>query len=100
MGTSSAKKLLEQCSCTVFDSKELWFDYSTHTLVPRHEALTKTEANAVLSSYHLTREQLPKLLTRDPIVRFYNWSEGTVVKVTKIFGGVVEPYVSYRVVHG
>ena len=45
----------------------------------------------------VTREQLPRILDTDPVVRYHAWPCGAVVRVWRVFGGH-EPIPYFRVV--
>jgi DNA-directed RNA polymerase subunit H len=45
------------------------FSVLDHTLVPEHTLLTEEEVNVVLKKYNITRGQLPKIKTSDPVIK-------------------------------
>ena len=51
-----------------------------HHLVPKHERLTELPTG-------LRAEHLPKLLDSDPIAQYYDFPIGSIVKITRVFGG-------------
>ncbi len=44
------------------------FNVLNHVNVPLHEVLTDSEAKQVLAKYGITKEQLPKIRSTDPVV--------------------------------
>ncbi|MFH7859798.1 MAG: DNA-directed RNA polymerase subunit RpoH/Rpb5 C-terminal domain-containing protein, partial [Candidatus Aenigmatarchaeota archaeon] len=40
-----------------------------HVYVPKHEILSKEEAEALLKKYNITPSQLPSILISDPVVK-------------------------------
>jgi DNA-directed RNA polymerase subunit H len=54
-----------------------------HSLVPKHEILTKKDTEEFLKNYNITREQLPKILESDPVVEAINAKRGNVLKITR-----------------
>ena len=75
-----------------FCARELVYNVTKHSLVPAHERLAEPPDGT-------TRDTLPKMLDGDPIVRYYGWPVGTVVRVWRCFGGN-EPIPYVRVVVG
>lgn len=80
-----------------FLESSLIFDPTTHELVPKHELLSEEEKKKFLGDYKIKEIQLGKILISDPIVRYYDFKEKDVIKITRPSetGGV---YYNYRVV--
>lgn len=73
--TSSVKKVLQKVNITIetFRRKELIYNITKHTLVPKHERVDKSNITC-LNNY-------PTILKSDPVVRFYNFQYGDVIKI-------------------
>jgi len=71
-------------------ARDLCFNVTRHALVPRHERMAEPPSG-------VTRAQLPKLLDCDPVVQYYNWPVGTVVRVWRTYAGH-EPVPYFRCV--
>lgn len=71
-------------------SRNMCYNVTRHALVPKHERVNE-------APYNTSMDKLPKILDTDSIVQYYNWPEGTVVRVERCFGGH-EPIFFYRVV--
>jgi DNA-directed RNA polymerase subunit H len=54
-----------------------------HELVPRHEILSKKEAEEVLATYHIQPHQLPYIRESDPAVVMIGGKAGDIVKITR-----------------
>lgn len=54
-----------------------------HELVPEHEIISKKEIDAVLKNYNVTKGQLPKILSTDPVVKMIKAETGDVLKITR-----------------
>lgn len=54
-----------------------------NVLVPVHRLLTPDETKFVLDKYSIRLDQLPKLLTSDPIARWNAWTSGNVVEIAR-----------------
>ena len=59
--------------------RDLCFNVTHHNLVPRHEV--------VECPPHTSNEKLPCILQTDPVVQYYNWPVGTVVRVWRCYSG-------------
>jgi len=79
--------------------KSLLFNPTRHILVPKHTRLTAEETNELLETYSLSNKpQLPIILKEDPIVRYYNFKVGDVLKIEKTKGISNLNYNNYRYV--
>jgi DNA-directed RNA polymerase subunit H (RpoH/RPB5) len=67
----------------VFFIDELIANPISSRMVPNHELCTHKMVKKLLQKYSITIDSLPKMLLRDPIVRWYGWQVGDVVKITR-----------------
>lgn len=74
----------------LFQYKTILYDPTVHEKVPPHQLMTREEVEAELPRISL--QDLPRISQTDPIVRFYDWKVGGVVRITRKNG----PY--YRVI--
>jgi DNA-directed RNA polymerase I, II, and III subunit RPABC1 len=64
--------------------KNLLFNPTRHSLVPKHEKITKDEISELMEKYQLkSRTQLPLITREDPIVRWYNFKSGDVLRIIR-----------------
>ncbi|MHA1237795.1 MAG: DNA-directed RNA polymerase subunit H [Candidatus Odinarchaeia archaeon] len=68
-----------------------------HELVPMHIVLSEEEAEEVLKTYKINRDQLPKLLASDPIAKLINAKPGDIVKIIRK-SPTSETFIAYRYV--
>lgn len=67
----------------IFSMKNLMFNITHHEIVSKHILLTQEEADLILKQYQTTRAQLPKLLTTDPVAKYYGMKAGDVCKIIR-----------------
>jgi DNA-directed RNA polymerase I, II, and III subunit RPABC1 len=67
----------------IFSMKNLMFNITHHEIVPKHILLTHEEVDLILKKYQTTRAQLPKLLTTDPVAKYYGMKAGDVCKIIR-----------------
>ena len=57
-----------------------------HVYVPKHEIMTKKEAEDVLKKYNCTPTQLPLIFVNDPAIVGHGVKPGDMVKITRKSG--------------
>ena len=88
--TPFTKKECEGRTVQFMLARDLCVNVTKHSLVPTHTMVDSPPPN-------MSVEQLPRILDTDPIVQYYRWPIGSVVKVCRVFAGNEEiPY--FRVV--
>ena len=73
------------------------FDILKHALVPEHVVLPEEEAKRVLERYNIEPNQLPKILTTDPVVKAIGAKRGDIIKIIRK-SRTAEKAIAYRVV--
>lgn len=81
----------------VFHESELLINITHHELVPQHIALSSDEKTDLLLKHKITEKQLMKILYNDPIVRYYGFERGQVVKIIRK-SETAGHYETYRIV--
>lgn len=78
-------KDFENINIEIFILKELLFNISKHTLVPKHEIVKdEAEINTIMETYQLkSKNQLPIILKTDPMSRYLDIKSGDIVKITR-----------------
>lgn len=91
------KQLLEYENTEVFNDYDLKINLIDHILVPKHYILTEEQANEFLDSYKFKSKDLKRMLTTDPVSRYYNLKKGTIVRIERpsINSGIA---IDYRIV--
>lgn len=54
-----------------------------HHLVPKHELLSKTDAQTLLAQFGLDFDKLPRIASDDPMVAELKADVGDVIKITR-----------------
>jgi len=73
------------------------FDVLKHKLVPKHEILSKEEAEEIFKKYNAKPENFPFILSSDPVVRRLGAKPGDLIKITRVSPTAKES-VYYRIV--
>src|ERR1700743_357512 len=81
--------------CRIFFVDELIADPVGNRMVPKHELCTDRMVERLLRKHSITIDALPKIFLRDPIVRWYGWQVGDVVKITRPSGELYYRMVSF-----
>ena len=55
-----------------------------HLMVPDHKIMSEEEVSALLSRYHITTEQLPKIYHDDPAVKAINAQVDDVIRIVRM----------------
>ncbi|VVC00697.1 DNA-directed RNA polymerase subunit H [uncultured archaeon] len=64
-----------------------------HELIPEHSIISKKEGEEILSTYKVSRLQIPKIKAKDAALDGMGAKAGDIVKVTRADGSV-----NYRLV--
>ncbi|MDD4127335.1 MAG: DNA-directed RNA polymerase subunit H [Methanomicrobium sp.] len=60
------------------------FSVISHVMVPDHQIMSVEEIDELLSSYQITREQLPKIYHDDPAVKEVGAKINDVIRIVRI----------------
>ncbi|KAG5481369.1 hypothetical protein LSCM4_07080 [Leishmania orientalis] len=79
----------------LFEEDELSVNITHHELVPKHTPLSDEELKDALHAHALELHQLPRILSTDPVARYYGLKRGQVVRIERksMSAGL---YVTYR----
>lgn len=81
--TSSTRKVIEnlyQFKMELFDLKELQYDLTSFRYFCKHDKLEPSQAAQIKQKFGTS---LPTLLRTDPVVRYYNFQKGDIIRVTR-----------------
>jgi DNA-directed RNA polymerase subunit H (RpoH/RPB5) len=80
-----------------FTYREVQFNITKNKIVPQHIPLSKEESQAILEEYSCTKAMLPRLLSTDPVARYFGMKSGIVCKIVRTSRSIGE-YITYRLV--
>lgn len=97
--TNQAMKALDlfKFKIEIFQITDLLVNITKHILKPKHQVLSEQAKQRLLKKYSIEEKQLPRLLKKDAISRYYGLERGQVVKVT-YDGDITGSHVTYRCV--
>ncbi len=79
--------------------KQLQINITKHSLVPKHTKCSDDEVSDLLKKYSLINKmQLPIVLRDDPVIRYYNFKSGDVIRITGTKLSMNNNYIFYRCV--
>jgi DNA-directed RNA polymerase I, II, and III subunit RPABC1 len=79
-----------------FEINNLLFNITRHEYVPKHELLSKDEAQQVFDKYSIkNKSQLPVLHRTDPVAKYYDFRPGDLIKIYRSSTAVGE-CITYR----
>lgn len=73
------KDLIIEC----FHVNELLIDKLEHVLVPKHELISDDEKKEIMEIYNFKENQFSRILSTDPIARYFGAAKGQVFKITR-----------------
>jgi len=98
--TSFAKAVFQEAKPLIlehFRENELLIDKLSHVLVPKHELLSEDEKRELYKTYKIKDINLPKILSNDPITRYFGGKKGQIFKITRPSESSGE-YIYYRII--
>jgi len=103
--TSDARKTLDTLTepiIQVFFDHQLYINPTTHMMTPRHTRLSPEERRSFLTKYKLQPRQILVISIDDPIVRYYGWNVGDIIKIERFNLAtnktMVKSSIAYRIV--
>ena len=63
--------------------KERTYDLFAHQLVPKHELLSKKDAEELMHAFHIRPHQLPYIKTNDPAAEALGAKMGDILRITR-----------------
>jgi DNA-directed RNA polymerase subunit H (RpoH/RPB5) len=78
----------------IFTEEELMINLVDYCLVPKYQILTPKERDEFYETYNLTKRNSPKILTSDPVAKYYNVKPGDILRISRpsITSGISPSY--------
>jgi DNA-directed RNA polymerase subunit H (RpoH/RPB5) len=89
--------LLTNPNTEVFVEPFLMINLVEHIDSPKYQVLSEEESKEVLDSYLVKRKELPKMLTKDPVVSYFNLKRGQILRIIR-FSEQSGYSIAYRIV--
>jgi DNA-directed RNA polymerase I, II, and III subunit RPABC1 len=68
----------------MFEIRNLLFNITKHSYVPKHVLLSTTEAEEVYDKYSIkNKTQLPIIYKTDPVAKYFDFKSGELIKITR-----------------
>lgn len=84
-----------------FNYKDLMIPPTEYVDAPKYRLIVEPEKKALMESMKVNIARLPNISINDPVVRYYNWPEGSLIQIERkdIFVPLLNPNsIQYRVV--
>ena len=81
--TRSAKNEMMANDIEFIPAQLVMMDILQHEFVPKHEIVSDEEVEKILDYYKLTKEELPAILTNDPVAIIIGARPGDVVRIIR-----------------
>ena len=89
--------LLEYPNVEVFNESYFMINLLDYVGSPKYEILNDEECEELLTSLNVQRNQLPQILSFDPVSRYFNLRKGQILKIIRPSPQTIES-VAYRIV--
>lgn len=92
---------LSDRNITIFDLTELTYNIVRHVDTPKHTLLTPQEKFNKLKELKVDETKLPLININDPVVKYYGWLVGGLVKIERSdlnVGALVPRSLNYRII--
>ena len=99
MSQQAKQKIIDissDLSIDIFTINDLVVNITEHELVPKHILLSNKDKEELLKRYKIKENQLPKILTTDPVAKYLGLKKGDVVKIIRK-SETAGKYITYRI---
>jgi len=78
----------------IFGLENFIFNIMKHSIMPKHEKITKKEEKELLEKYKITIDKLPTIRRDDPPIKYLGFKIGDICKITRVSGEIIYRLVS------
>lgn len=78
-----AEELKTNYNCQFFTEKQLSYNVIKNIMVPEHQILSELDKNILLRDLRISINHMPQILIEDPVIKWYGWPVGNIVKITR-----------------
>ena len=80
----------------MFDIKNLLFNITKHSYVPKHVLMSKEEAQEILDKYSIkNKTQMPIIYKTDPVAKYFDFKAGDMIRIHRASTAIGES-ITYR----
>ena len=82
---ANALRLLPTCGVVIetFNESSLQYNITRHIYQPKFIVCSKVTKKKILEAYAVTESQLPKMVSSDPVAKYYHAKPGTLMKILR-----------------
>jgi len=82
--TTFAKSALDEIqNIELFSYKELSYNVTHHSFVPKHILVSEKEKQQILTHFKVNEKKMPGIQISDPVCRYFNAKEGQMFKIIR-----------------
>lgn len=78
----------------IFGLENFIFNIMKHSIMPKHEKITKKEEKELLEKYKITIDKLPTIRRDDPPIKYLGFKIGDICKITRVSSEIIYRLVS------
>jgi len=84
-------------SIQIFTEDELMINIIQHAFLPTFIKMTDQEKEKLIQYYNTSEKNFPAFLQKDPVVKYYDWKVGDMIRIER-YNGTDSPDLYYRIV--
>lgn len=81
---------------SIFELNEIYINITRHKCYQPHRLLSQEEWHTVQKKYMINPDRMPVIFHNDPIAKYYGFPIGSVIEITRNYGGTLLQNKYYR----